>query len=70
MLVVAADNPLAEQLKTLSTGGVRFRACENTMRRMKVAPAALLPFVTTVDSGVAQLVRRQIEGWAYIKAGD
>ena len=69
-LLLAAENPLGEQLKALRKGGVRFHACENTMRRLKVERSALLPFVGTVDSAVAQLVRRQSEGWAYIKAGD
>ena len=46
-----------------------FAACENTMRKKKVTKEPLLPFVTTVDSGVAEVVRKQEEGWAYIKGG-
>jgi intracellular sulfur oxidation DsrE/DsrF family protein len=48
---------------------VTFAACENTMRRMNVTREMLLPFAVTVDAGVAELVRKQEAGWAYIKAG-
>jgi intracellular sulfur oxidation DsrE/DsrF family protein len=34
-----------------------------------VTQADLLPFVTTVDSGVAEVVRKQEAGWAYLKSG-
>jgi len=34
-----------------------------------VSRAVLLPFVTTVDSGVAEVVRKQEQGWSYIKSG-
>jgi intracellular sulfur oxidation DsrE/DsrF family protein len=42
---------------------------ENTMRKKNVCRADLLPFVTTVDSGVAEVVRKQEQGWSYIKSG-
>ena len=68
-MVVAANNKHAERMKKLADGGVRFVACENTMRKKKVGKEQLLPFVTTVDSGVAEVVRKQEQGWSYIKSG-
>lgn len=57
------------RLQALSEGGVRLSLCQNTMRRFNVAKESLFPFVGTVDAAVAELVRRQEAGWAYIKAG-
>lgn len=54
--------------RMLSEDGVVFAACENTMQKMNVTKEQLLPFVVTVDSGVAQVVRRQEQGWSYIKS--
>ena len=69
-MLVAATNPdLRERMQKLHDGGVVFAACENTMRKKKVTKEQLLPFVTTVDSGVAEVVRKQEAGWAYVKSG-
>ena len=48
-----------------------FVACQNTIDRLKREQgivARLLPGVVVIDSGVAQLMRRQHQGWAYIQA--
>lgn len=58
-----------ERLQELSKRGVRFAACENTMRRQNVKKEDLFPEVTTVDSGVAEVVRKQEAGWSYVKSG-
>jgi hypothetical protein len=47
-----------------------FAACQNTIVRLKREhgiTAKLLPGVTVIDSGVAQIMRRQQQGWAYIQ---
>lgn len=49
--------------------GVRVSMCENTMRRLKLTKADLMPFATTVSSAMGELVRKQAEGWAYLKPG-
>jgi uncharacterized protein len=59
----------SERLAKLAATGVKFAACENTMRRMKVQKADLFDFAVTVDSGVAEVVRKQEAGWAYLKGG-
>ncbi len=61
----AADRARMEEL---SHAGVVFAACENTMKRKHVAKEDLLPFAMTVDSGVAEVVRKQEAGWAYLKS--
>ncbi|HUP08789.1 MAG TPA: DsrE family protein [Caldimonas sp.] len=47
--------------------GVRIAACENTMRAQNVARADMHPAVAYVPAGVVEIVRRQQEGWAYLR---
>jgi intracellular sulfur oxidation DsrE/DsrF family protein len=57
----------AEMLKRFSDQGVKLAACRNSMRDRNLTAEDLFPFATTVDSGVAELVRKQEAGWAYVK---
>ncbi len=57
-----------ERFTTIAKTGVRFAACENTMKRMQVTKEDLLPAARTVDSGVTEVVRKQEAGWAYLKS--
>ena len=68
-LLVNTDLSLKERLQRISQTGVVFAACENTMRRKNVKKGDLLPFATTVPSGVAEVVLKQEAGWAYLKGG-
>ena len=68
-MLVAKDNSLAERMKTVADGGVVFAACENTMKKKHVTKDQLVPFATTTDSGVAEVVRKEEAGWSYIKSG-
>ena len=54
------------RLKQLSDDGVILSACQNAMKVMNVKTEDLFPFANQVDSGIAQIVRRQEAGWAYI----
>lgn len=49
--------------------GTTFAMCENTMRRNMLTKADLMPFMVTVPSAVVELVRKQTDGWAYLKPG-
>jgi uncharacterized protein len=69
MVVKAANASMEERMQKISATGVVFAACENSMRHQNVTKADLFPFDITVDSGAAELIRKQDEGWAYIKAG-
>ena len=54
------------RLKQLSDDGVTLSACRNAMRVMNAKTEDLLPFASEVDSGIAEIVRKQESGWAYI----
>jgi intracellular sulfur oxidation DsrE/DsrF family protein len=66
-LVEKARTELAGEVTALSNQGVRFVACENTMRQRSLGPDDLLPVVGTVPSGAFEVVRRQQDGFAYFK---
>lgn len=68
-LVLASNTKLAQRMEAMSKRNVRFVACENTMRRKGISKKDLLPFVGVVDSGVAQIVRRQKQGWQLVHIG-
>ncbi len=68
-MLIAKDNKLTERMQKMSGAGVVFAACENTMKKKEVTKEQLVPFATTTDSGVAEVVRKQAAGWSYIKSG-
>lgn len=68
-LLLNQDNALRERLRRLAERGVVLAACQSTMRLRHIEKDALLPFAITVDSGVAEIIRRQAGGWAYLKGG-
>ena len=68
-LILKTNEAMGERIQLISDVAVHFVACENTMRRMDLKREDLMPFVTTVDSGVAEVVRKQEDGWSYIKSG-
>lgn len=68
-LLQKTNTEMQERLRTLSEGGVRLSLCQNTMKRFKVEKESLFPFADTVDAAVAELVRKQEAGWAYLKVG-
>jgi intracellular sulfur oxidation DsrE/DsrF family protein len=57
----------ADNLKRLADSGVTLAACQNSMRDRGLKAEDLFPFAAQVDSGVAELTRKQEAGWAYIK---
>ena len=58
-----AGNRIAEALGA----GVSVVACENTMKVQKVTRDDMLSRIGYVDAGVVQLMKRQQQGWAYVR---
>lgn len=69
MVTAAKAGAVRDRMKADAEQGVTFAACENTMRKLKVTKDDLLPFATTVDSGIAEVVRRQEAGFSYVRSG-
>ncbi len=65
-MLTKTNTAFEERLKQLSDSGVRLVACRNAMKMRNVKTEDLFPFAGEVDSGIAEMVRRQEAGWAYI----
>ena len=59
-----------ERMKQALADGVVLAACQNSMRMRKIKSEDIFSFSTEVDSGVAELVRKQEAGFSYIRAGE
>ncbi|HEY5683642.1 MAG TPA: hypothetical protein VIR61_08215 [Sulfuricaulis sp.] len=71
-LLIADVSPFADRIQRMQKEylDLTFVACQNTIDRVKQeqgVTAKLLPGVVVIDSGVAQIMRRQHQGWAYIQ---
>lgn len=60
---------VAPELDALRGRGVQFVACEQTMKQQKLEKTDILPLAGFVERGLLEIVSKQEQGWAYIKAG-
>ena len=60
-------SPAGKGIKGALADGATVAACENTMKALKLEKADLLPDISFVPSGVAELVEKQSQGYAYIR---
>jgi intracellular sulfur oxidation DsrE/DsrF family protein len=58
-----AGNRIGEALHS----GVKVSACENTMRGQKLVKSDMLDGIGYVPAGVVEIMKRQQEGWAYLR---
>ena len=61
------ESAVAQRIASASSQGVSVIACENTMKNTKVDRDQILPGVSFVDAGVVHIMKRQREGWAYVR---
>ena len=67
VLLEKARSAHAAQIETLQKQGVRFAACENTMRQRSIKVDDLVPGAKTVPSGAFEVVTKQRDGYSYFK---
>ncbi|WP_167759760.1 DsrE family protein [Massilia horti] len=60
-------SPAATQIKDALKAGINIVACENSLAKFKLTIDDMFPGITAVPSGVAELVKRQKEGWIYLQ---
>jgi intracellular sulfur oxidation DsrE/DsrF family protein len=65
--MLRSDSKVADRLAQALDNNVGLMACENTMRNTKVTKADMYGGIRYVDAGVVHLMKRQREGWAYIR---
>jgi intracellular sulfur oxidation DsrE/DsrF family protein len=63
----AEDNPILDKISKILQQSVVIALCNNALRSHGLDPASMLADAIVVPSGVGELVRKQAEGWAYIR---
>jgi hypothetical protein len=61
------DSPVGERIADLAKTGVKFAGCENTMKGMKLSKDEMLTTVGYVPAGVTELMKKQEQGWTYLR---
>lgn len=61
------ESPAGARIADAIKAGVQVIACENTMHSQKLLKDDMLPAISYVPAGVTEIMRRQGEGWAYLR---
>jgi uncharacterized protein len=65
--MLKASSKVAARLNAALDNSVELAACATTMKKMKLTKADLLGGATVVPGGVIEIMKRQSEGWSYIR---
>jgi len=65
--MLKADAEVANRVEDAVAAGVKVVACENTMRAQKIARDDMHGKIQYVGAGVVEIMRRQQQGWAYLR---
>lgn len=61
------ESPAGSRVADAMTAHVKVTACENTMRGQKLTRDDMLTAISYVPAGVTEIMRKQSEGWAYLR---
>ena len=64
---IACRRKLRETMIEFVDAGHRIEACEESLRRLNIRPEALPDFIRRVPNALSEIIRRQREGFHYIK---
>lgn len=65
--MLKADSPVAQRIANALKTGVKVVACETTLKAQKLTYADMLPNIGYVPAGVVELMKKQQQGYAYIR---
>jgi len=65
--MLTAESLAANDVQDAIATGVEFVACGNSMQAQKVAQDDLVNGVTIVKAGYVELMKRQQQGWTYLR---
>ena len=65
--MLKADSVVGNRIADALHQGVKVSACENTMHGQKLVQADMLDGIGYVPAGVVEIMRRQQQGWAYVR---
>ncbi|MEM5786801.1 MAG: hypothetical protein AAGU11_05740 [Syntrophobacteraceae bacterium] len=64
---VACDRGLKSRMEEFVGAGHRIIACEESLRGFNLRPEALPEFMETVPNVLAEIIKRQLQGFHYVK---
>lgn len=64
--MLKADSKVELRVSGAIGNGVRFAACEQTMKALKLTKADMIVGIGYVPGGIVEVVERQREGWSYV----
>lgn len=59
-----------QEILKLHQRGVLFAVCNNSLKKRNIDPKRVIEQAFVVPSAFVELIRKQQEGWSYIKGGD
>jgi len=65
--MLKSDSPVGTRVADALKNGVKVVACENTMSAQQLAYKDMLPKIGYVPAGVVELMKKQQEGYSYIR---
>jgi intracellular sulfur oxidation DsrE/DsrF family protein len=65
--MLEAHAEIADRVTATVDAGIKVTACENTLRAFKLERADMNDKIGYVPAGVAQILRLQQKGWAYLR---
>ena len=68
-MLTAKQTVVHPKVSELKGKGINFVVCENTLKEKKVAKEEIIPEAGFVKAGIIEIVKKQEEGWSYIRAG-
>ena len=61
------DSIVASRVAEVMKSGVKVVACETTLKAQKLSKSEMMPDIGYVPAGVVELMRKQQQGYAYIR---
>ena len=65
--MLKSDSVVGNRIQDAIAAGIEVAACQTTMRKAKLTKDDMLPKLAYVPSGVVELMKREREGYAYIR---
>ena len=67
VMMLKTDSPIAGRVAEATRSGVKVMVCENSMKGFKLEKSTMLPSVNYVPAGIIELMKKQQDGWAYVR---
>lgn len=65
--IMKKDSRFKSFLNNIAERGINFAVCANSLEGLGIEEKELLDFAEVVSAGVSELVKKQNQGWAYVK---